>query len=118
VERAKLRDQYLQALDRYGAAEAMMRQAMQEGAEALPVLRRQAEAGLPMADVAGTVRPDGIRNRLSTAAVELERARHEATRLLFSILVDEGMTMADVGRMFGVSRSLVSRFVNESRPPS
>jgi hypothetical protein len=110
---AELRRDYLAALDRYDRASAELRAALDEADEALGVLRAHAKSAEPMMDGLKHIQPDERRSRLSDASHELERCRHTAQRALFRILVADGMTMAEVGRTFGVSRSLVSRFVNE-----
>jgi DNA-directed RNA polymerase specialized sigma subunit len=66
-----------------------------------------------MSDIATLVEAQPRRAELSSAIDRLERTRHTAQRLLFRSLVAENMSMADIGRMFGISRSLVSRIVNE-----
>ena len=73
------------------------------------------QAGKPLIDVLPSIRPSGVRNKLSEAASQLERARHAAQRFVFAMLIAEGLTMAEIGRTFGVSRSLVSRMVHEER---
>lgn len=112
-ELEQLRSGYLAALDRYDEAVSTMRRVMDEADLATRIMREHALTSAPMADALGGLPADVIRNRLSDSTIELERSRHDAQRLLFSILVGEGMTMTEVARNFGVSRSLVSRFVRE-----
>ena len=112
-EQARLRRAYLEAIDTYETASIAMRQAMDDASAALEILRRHVESGRPAREIDRLVTPEPLRAQLSAAAIDLERGRHAAQQFLFALLVEEGMTMADVGRMFGVSRSLVSRLVNE-----
>ena len=111
----KLRKEYLAALDWYDGAAAELPAALQASNHSLAVVREHARAGLPMNELLAELEPDRRRSRLSAAIDDLVRARHEAQRSLYSILVAEGMSMSDVARAFGISRGLVSRFVNEQK---
>jgi hypothetical protein len=113
MDSRRLRREYLSALDRYDRAAQELRAALDEGDESVAVMRAHAQSGGAMADVLEQIEPDERRSRLSDASLELERARHAAQRLLYSILVAEGKNMSDVARAFGISRGLVSRLVNE-----
>jgi len=113
VELERLRAEYLESVDCYERAASAMRDAMNEADQALAAVRTHVETGSPLTEVLPAIRPAAIRDRLSTAANDLERSRHAAQRLVFSMLVAEGLTMAEVGRTFGVSRSLVSRMIHE-----
>ena len=111
----KLRKEYLAALDWYDEAAAELPAALQASNHSLAAVRAQARAGLPMKELLAELEPDRRRSRLSAAIDDLVRARHEAQRSLYGILVAEGMSMSDVARAFGISRGLVSRFVNEQK---
>jgi DNA-directed RNA polymerase specialized sigma24 family protein len=115
LELEQLRAEYLTSVDRYEQAVAAMRTAMEDADQALEVMRVHVQAGKPLIDVLPAIRPSGVRNQLSGAASELERARHAAQRVVFAMLIAEGLTMAEIGRIFGVSRSLVSRMVHEAK---
>jgi DNA-directed RNA polymerase specialized sigma subunit len=71
-----------------------------------------------MAALEHVLEPHSLRASLSDSLAVLERTRHDAQRLLFQLLHQEGQTMADIGRMWGISRQLVSRLVNEPDPES
>jgi hypothetical protein len=109
----RLRVSYLAALDQFDRCAREMRAALDEASDASDAVRVHVEAGRPARDVTRRVAPDQLRTRLSAAAVELERARHKGQTLWFAMLVEEGLTKAEVGRAFGISRSLVSRMLNE-----
>jgi len=113
VDIEKLRKEYLAALDWYDKATVELPAALQASHHSLAVVRAHARAGLPMHELLAELEPDRRRSRLSAAIDDLVRARHEAQRSLYSLLVAEGMSMSDVARTFGISRSLVSRYVNE-----
>jgi DNA-directed RNA polymerase specialized sigma subunit len=109
----RLRDGYLAALDDFEDAARTMRRAIDDASASLSILRRHVGGGGSMSDIATLVEAQPRRAELSSAIDRLERTRHTAQRLLFRSLVAENMSMADIGRMFGISRSLVSRIVNE-----
>ena len=67
-----------------------------------------------LSDLEHIVEPGLLRAAVSTAIIELERARHDAQRLLFLLLQAEGQSMTGIARTWGISRQLVSRLVNES----
>jgi DNA-directed RNA polymerase specialized sigma24 family protein len=113
VELEELRAEYLAATERYERAAAAMRTAMTEADDALEVVRAHVRGGKPLFEVFAGIGPAGLRNQLSQSADELERARHATQRVVFAMLVAEGLTMAEIGRTFGISRSLVSRMVHE-----
>ena len=91
-----LRKEYLAALDWYDEAAAELPAALQASNHSLAVVRAQVRAGRPMNELLAELEPDRRRSRLSAAIDDLVRARHEAQRSLYSILVAEGMSMSDV----------------------
>jgi len=108
-----LRHDYLVALDEWEVAARQMRRAIDDSSAALSVLRRHVEDGGSIGEVPTIVAAQPLRSEMSSAIDQLERSRHAAQRVLFTLLVEDGMSMADVGRVFGISRSLVSRLVHE-----
>jgi hypothetical protein len=111
-----LRTRYLAALVAVQDAGARTIAALEEADQARDVVRDVVRRGLPLADLEDALDPQPLRASLSDALAELERTRHDAQRLLFQVLHAEGQTLADIGRMWGISRQLVSRLVNEPDP--
>ncbi len=59
-----------------------------------------------------------MRGELSDALDRFERARHEARVAMFAYLGSvPGVTTADIGRAFGVSRQLAARLAQEAKVP-
>jgi hypothetical protein len=114
----ELRARYLASLDVLGDASDCVADALRRGAEARDVVRRYMAQGATVSDIEKVIEPEPLRASLSHAITELERARHETQRLLFSLLHAEGQTMTDIGRTWGISRQLVSRLINEPEPQS
>ena len=46
---------------------------------------------------------------------ELERARHRVRQAVFALGLSEGMTISDLGRLYGFSRQLAARIARELR---
>jgi hypothetical protein len=65
----------------------------------------------PVVEVMGGVPMATIRGNLTARAHEFEAARKASRRAIIALLVAEGATPTDVGRIFGVSRQLASRLV-------
>ena len=115
-EQNDLRARYLASLDVLALASDRVMDALQRAAEARAVVRRHLAQGGTLSDVEKLLEPEPLRASLSDALTELERARHEAQRLVFRLLHSEGRTMTDIGRTYGISRQLVSRLINEPEP--
>jgi hypothetical protein len=46
---------------------------------------------------------------------ELEAARHKVRTALFALGLSEGMTISELGRLYGFSRQLAARIAREAR---
>jgi DNA-directed RNA polymerase specialized sigma subunit len=111
-----LRSRYLVALDAVqGSADRTMA-ALVDARDAREVAREHAQQGRPMVELEEVIEPQTLRAALGDALAELEHTRHTAQRLLFQLMHAEGLTLADIGRAYGISRQLVSRLVNEPDP--
>ena len=87
--------------------------ALQATLDAREVTREVVQRGRPLGELHNVIKPQELRAAVAKALGELERTRHDAQRLLFQLLHAEGQTMAEIGRMWGISRQRVSRLVNE-----
>ena len=67
-----------------------------------------------MTGVLPEVRADAWRAGVTDAIRSFEAARHRVRLLLVAIEVDEGRSIGEVARCWGVSRQLASRWVQES----
>ena len=117
VELDAVSKEYLDALDDLTAASEQVHQALREAAHALSLVREHIERGGHVSDFTDLIQPAPLRTLLSTSLDNLERKRHRTQRLLFKILCNEGKSMAEIGRAWGISRQLVSRLINEAEPP-
>ncbi len=55
--------------------------------------------------------------RLATALDNYETYRRDARIELWRVMLDEGCSIGEIGRIFGLSRQLVSRQLKDSRQP-
>ena len=88
--------------------------ALRDAQLARGIVREHMARGGRLSDLEHIIDPGILRASVSNGIVELERTRHEAQRLLFQLLQAEGQSMTDIGRVWGISRQLVSRLVNEA----
>jgi hypothetical protein len=72
------------------------------------------EQGDPVACLLEDVRADSWRSMLTEAVKGFEVARHRVRLVLVAMAIEEGMSITDVARSWGVSRQLASRWVQES----
>ena len=112
---AGLRGEYLASLEVLGAASRNVHQALDQAAAAFAIVRDHIREGGNVTDFAEVIDPKSMRASLSNVLDTLEQSRHQSQRLLFHLLLAEGMSMSEIGRMWGISRQLVSRLVNEPR---
>jgi DNA-directed RNA polymerase specialized sigma24 family protein len=114
----ELRARYLASLDVLEDVANRATDALGQAAQARGVVRDHIAQGGTVSEIENLLEPEPLRASLSHALTELERARHEAQRLVFRLLYAEGRTMTDIGRTWGISRQLVSRLINEPEPKS
>lgn len=71
-------------------------------AQKVPVADAFSDIAMPWSDVARQLD-------------ELERARHRVRQAVFALGLTEGMTIGDLGRLYGFSRQLAARIAREVR---
>ncbi len=76
------------------------------------------EAGAPVSAGLAVAAPSATRQTMNDALEAVEKARHQVRLLVFATGLDEGMTIGELGRAFGFSRQLASRYAREARPDS
>lgn len=108
------RQRYRASLGRLDASYHELQAALLDGAAALIAIRSHLDRGGTAAQFLDTVQPRPLRANIASALTDFERARHESNRLLWRLLLAEGKTRTEIGRIFGVSRQLVSRLLGET----
>ena len=73
-------------------------------AERVPVVEAFSDMAMPWADVTAHL-------------AELERARHRVRTAVFALGLAEGMTIGELGRLYGFSKQLAARVAAEVRDP-
>lgn len=112
----QLRVRYVESLDEVERASGRTVAALEDARQSRAIARGLVSDGRPLVDLERVLELRPLRASVADALAELERARHDAQRLLFRLLHAEGQTLADIGRTYGISRQLVSRLVNEPDP--
>ncbi len=70
---------------------------------------------VPVGRALTEVRADSWRSTVTTAIQEFEVTRHRARLALVAMSLQDGMSIAEIARAWGVSRQLASRWVQECR---
>ncbi len=74
-----------------------------------------AENGADVATALEACSPVETRHTMNTALRGVEAARHKLRLRIFELGLDQGLTIANLGRIFGFSRQLASRYAREAR---
>jgi hypothetical protein len=81
-------------------------------------VRRGLKLVVSGADVATALRavsPADTRQSINDALKAVEEARHRMRLHIFEIGIQEGLSIGELGRMFGFSRQLAARYAKEAR---
>jgi DNA-directed RNA polymerase specialized sigma24 family protein len=76
--------------------------------------RHHLEGGGAAADLPRVAHVMESRADVNAAMGDLQRARHRSQRSLFLLAADEGFSLAEIARTWGISRQLVSRMTKEA----
>ncbi len=77
--------------------------------------RSRLENGSSIRDVFSAIPAGDLRQSLAEALADLESVRHKVRQFTFSRGLAEGMTIAELARMWGISRQLAARYIKETR---
>jgi hypothetical protein len=99
-----------------------LNQAIANAAEALDAsradnrrFRKLIAEGTPLRDALPTVPVPESRASVGEALKDMEQKRHQLRRMVVVLGVTEGMALAEVARLYGISRQLASRLAAETR---
>jgi hypothetical protein len=76
-------------------------------------LLNQVDRGHSLASAAVASEPADLRRSFDDAMDGVTTLRHRARSLIFALAVEEGCSIGEVGRTWGISRQLASRYVRE-----
>jgi len=74
---------------------------------------RRVDRGDSVASAVISSDPASLRESYDSALEVVAEARHRLRSLVFALALDEGLSIGDLGRAWGVSRQLASRYVKE-----
>jgi hypothetical protein len=89
---------------------------LQAYGSALATYRRHLSAGGRAIDMSSLMDIPSIQSRLTDRLNQIERARSTGRVSFWRLLAAEGTTTAEIARMWGLSRQLVSRALTASVP--
>src|SRR5580658_329037 len=92
---------------------AGLRASLEELEDRVERARRHLQAGGPVADLPRVASIMEQRAKVNAALAGVQQARHRSQRSLFLLAVEEGFSLAEVARTWGISRQLVSRMTKE-----
>jgi DNA-directed RNA polymerase sigma subunit (sigma70/sigma32) len=81
--------------------------------QSLRVALKRVSGGEELESVLAMVQPAGLRQALNDALEVVNQRRHAARLKVFELALERGHTIADLGRAWGISRQLASRYVRE-----
>jgi hypothetical protein len=73
------------------------------------------EGGVPLSEALAELNTAERRLRMTELLAEFDDCRHRLRISITAAGLEEGMTIGDIGRAFGVSRQLAARFAKEVR---
>ncbi|MDQ1533136.1 MAG: hypothetical protein QOF28_897 [Actinomycetota bacterium] len=112
VGRAALVRECLDALDALESAQTALREQMRELTSTIRSSRRFLEAGGLSKQLPELTNITEHRAANSEALRRFETARLRAQHAFYRLGAEDGMSAAEIGRTWGVSRQLVSRILN------
>jgi hypothetical protein len=107
------REQALAGLDEFRQEAATLRSALRRYERALERVCRQVERDVPLHEVMGQIGVGDLRADLVERLTRFEEARHRMRVACFRMSLTEGLSIGDIARLWGISRQLASRLVNE-----
>jgi len=73
------------------------------------------ESGVPLSQALTELNTAERRTRMTDMLSEFDESRHRLRLSITAAGLEEGMSIGDIGRAFGVSRQLAARFAKEVR---
>ena len=107
------RDAPVQALDQFAVALQAAIGNLTHELTVVSAVRDGLRSTKPVATVVADVGLAIERSRLTDTIIELERARGQARIWLFRALHDEGVSIGEISRLWGISRQLASRILRD-----
>lgn len=112
---ATSRDRALQTTERLLEALGDLRIATRATETSIRRALKKTERGGDITDTLVALTPSDLRRSMNTALEAVEKARHEARLTIFAMGLEQGMSIGELGRVFGFSRQLAARYAKEAR---
>ena len=114
------RAQSLAGLHEFREEAATLRAGLRRYERALERVSRQVERDVPLHEVMGQIGVGELRAELVERLTRFVEARHRMRVACFRMSLTEGLSIGDIARLWGISRQLASRLINEApeAPPS
>ena len=107
------KEQAVEALDQFIAALTVSRAEMRRTEQFLRNVRQKVEDGETVESLIAVMPPAKQRRTLADALDQLNRSRHKARQKVFALALERGVSVAELGRAWGISRQLAARYINE-----
>jgi hypothetical protein len=75
---------------------------------------KKVERGADVASVILAAPPAESRQAIQNALSDVNRSRHKARLKIFALALDQGLSIGELGRAWGISRQLASRYAQEA----
>ena len=108
------REQALAGLREFQQEAATLRAALRRYEVVLGRVHRQVERGAPLHEVMGKIGVSDLRAELVERLDRFEEARRRMRVACFRMSLSEGLSIGGIARLWGISRQLASRLVNEN----
>ena len=108
------REQAVAGLREFQQEAAMLRANLRRYEVVLGRACRQVEQGAVLHEVLAKIGVSDLRAELVERLERFEEARHRMRVACFRMSVTEGLSIGDIARLWGISRQLASRLVNET----
>lgn len=102
-------------LDELVATSQELRRRLAEAEKSYRQARRLVAQGSPMGELLSEVGAGKVRADVSEALDRFERVRHSSRRSFVVAGQAEGMSLGEMGRLWGFSRQLAARYAAEAR---
>jgi DNA-directed RNA polymerase sigma subunit (sigma70/sigma32) len=111
---SNLENRAVASLEELVAALASAREELRKSEQLNRRVLKKVGKGNSLASAIIATEPSGSRQSFDEALEELTTLRHRTRSLIFALAVEEGYSIGEVGRMWGVSRQLASRYAREA----
>lgn len=110
-----MKDDVIESVERLIVALATARKALRAAELALTRSLREANKSSDLAAAIIKANPANARQEINDALTAVEQRRHEVRRMVFEMALEDGMSIGELGRLWGFSRQLAQRYAKEVR---